>query len=51
MDRIIVDIATYLRKHNEKEWNELIRRVIDFFSGEPDPSPFSKVVEEHRGND
>lgn len=40
-----MQIADYLRKFNEKEWNELMRRVIDYFDGKPDPSPFSKVAD------
>jgi hypothetical protein len=46
MDAFINEIGDYLRKYNQKEWNELMRRVIDFFGGKPDPSPFSKALEE-----
>jgi len=45
MDTSIHDIGEYLRKHSAKDWNELMRRVIDFFAGKPDPSPFSRVIE------
>jgi hypothetical protein len=45
LDEHIADIAEYLRKYNQKDWNELMRRVIDYFGGKPDPSPFSKVAE------
>lgn len=25
--------------YNKKDWNELIRRVIDFYAGTPNPDP------------
>ena len=50
LDEIIIEIADHFRKHNEREWNELMRRVIDFFDGTPDKNPFTKIadlVEKH----
>lgn len=38
-------IGEHIRNHDKREWNELMRRVIDYFAGKPDPSPFSKVAE------
>jgi hypothetical protein len=38
-------IGDHFRKHNEREWNELMRRVIDFFDGVPDKNPFTKVYD------
>ena len=43
---MIVQVGEHLRKHNQKEWNELMRRVIDYFKNEFDDSHFSKVAEE-----
>jgi hypothetical protein len=48
LDNLIMKIGNHLRKFNEKEWNELVRRVIDFYGGEPDPSPFSKAIDEEK---
>ena len=44
LDEAIIKMGEHLRTHNPNDWTELIRRVIDFYSGTPDPSPFSKVV-------
>jgi hypothetical protein len=46
LDALIVEIGDYFRRYNQKEWSELMRRVIDYFGGKPDPSPFSRVIEE-----
>ena len=42
---MIANIADHLRKHNEREWNELMRRVIDFFDGKPDKNPFANIAD------
>ena len=46
LDELIINIGEHLRKHDQREWNELMRRVIDYFKNEPDDNPFSKVAEE-----
>ena len=46
LDERIIEIGEHLRKFNENEWNELLRRVIDFIEGKPDPNPFSKDLAE-----
>jgi hypothetical protein len=40
LDEEIAKIGTYLMNFNKKDWNELIRRVVDFYAGTPDSSPF-----------
>ena len=45
LDESIAVIGDHLRKHNEREWSELMRRVIDFFDGKPDKNPFTKVYD------
>ena len=39
LDELITKIGDYLRTYNKQDWNELIRRVIDFFDGTPNPDP------------
>jgi hypothetical protein len=46
LDNLIVTIGDYLRKYNRQEWSELMRRVIHYFEGKPDPNPFTKFIEE-----
>jgi hypothetical protein len=30
------------------EWNELMRRAIDFYEGKPDRNPFMRVYEKEK---
>ena len=39
LDELIIKIGDHLRVYNKQDWNELIRRVIDFFDGTPNPDP------------
>ena len=45
LDDLIVKIGDHLKNFNQGDWTELIRRVIDFYDGTPDPNPFRKNVE------
>lgn len=39
MDEIVAKIGDYFKNYNKRDWNELVRRVIDFFDGKPNPDP------------
>lgn len=39
LDELIAKIANHLMSTNKRDWNELIRRVIDFYAGTPNPDP------------
>jgi hypothetical protein len=39
MDGIVAKIGDYFKNYNKRDWNELVRRVIDFFDGKPNPDP------------
>ncbi len=39
LDDQLIEIGKYLMNYNKRDWNELIRRVIDFYAGSPNPDP------------
>ena len=39
LDAKIALVSDHLRKHNKRDWDELVRRVIDFYRGKPDGEP------------
>lgn len=39
LDEDLAKIGNHLRKNNKKDWNELVKRVIDFYDGKPNSDP------------
>ncbi len=46
LDELIVEIGDHLRKYNENDWTQTVRRVIDFYAGKPDPNPLRRAASE-----
>ena len=39
LNSLLVKIGNYLMSHNKRNWNELVKRVIDFYDGNPSSNP------------
>lgn len=39
LDSKIILLADHLRRFNRRDWDEIIRRTIDFYRGKPDAEP------------
>ena len=39
LDTYLVKIGDHLKSYNKRNWNELVRRVIDFYDGNPNSDP------------
>jgi hypothetical protein len=39
MDEKLMKIGNYFKSYNQKDWNELVRRVIDFYDEKRNSDP------------